>query len=124
SGPLATFRPSMARLLPLDTEWLNELAERRWPSRSLPTFSMEPDRLLSSLVREHIFSSLYRAFVESLASENASRLSSMQAAERNIEEHLNELSSQYRKRRQEAISSEMQDVLVGFEDLMGEGRRG
>ena len=122
SGPLATFRPSMARLLPLDPAWLNELAERRWPSRSLPTFSMDPDRLFSSLVREHIFSSLYRAFVESLASENASRLSSMQAAERNIEEHLNELSSQYRKRRQEAISSEMQDVLVGFEALMGEGR--
>jgi len=124
SGPMATFRPSMARLLPLDTEWLKGLAERRWPSRSLPTFSMDPDRLFSSLVREHIFSSLYRAFVESLASENASRLSSMQAAERNIEEHLNELSGQYRKRRQEAISSEMQDVLVGFEALMGEGRRG
>jgi F-type H+-transporting ATPase subunit gamma len=124
SGPLATFRPSMARLLPLDAEWLNSLAERRWPSRSLPTFSMEPDRLFSSLVREHIFSSLYRAFVESLASENASRLSSMQAAERNIEEHLNELSNQYRKRRQEVISSEMQDVLVGFEALMGEKRIG
>jgi F-type H+-transporting ATPase subunit gamma len=122
SGPLAAFRPSMARLLPLDAGWLNELAERRWPSRSLPTFSMDPDRLFSSLVREQIFSSLYRAFVESLASENASRLSSMQAAERNIEEHLNELSSQYRKRRQEAISSEMQDVLVGFEALMGERR--
>jgi F-type H+-transporting ATPase subunit gamma len=122
SGPLATFRPSMARLLPLDAAWLNELAERRWPSRSLPTFSMDPERLFSSLVREQIFTSLYRAFVESLASENASRLSSMQAAERNIEEHLSELSSQYRKRRQEAISSEMQDVLVGFEALMGERR--
>ncbi|MCR3883785.1 F0F1 ATP synthase subunit gamma [Methanotrichaceae archaeon M04Ac] len=122
SGPMAIFRPSMARLLPLDERWMNELTKRRWPSRSLPTFSMDPDWLFSSLVREHIFSSLYRAFVESLASENASRLSSMQAAERNIEEHLNELSSQYRKRRQEAISSEMQDVLVGFEALMGERR--
>ena len=121
-GPLAAFRPAMTRLLPLDPAWLNDLAEIRWPSRSLPTFSMDPERLFSSLVREHIFASLYRAFVESLASENASRLSSMQAAERNIEEHLNELSSQYRKRRQEAISSEMQDVLVGFEALMGERR--
>jgi len=122
-GPLAAFRPAMTRLLPLDPAWLNDLAEMRWPSRSLPTFSMDPERLFSSLVREHIFASLYRAFVESLASENASRLSSMQAAERNIEEHLNELSSQYRKRRQEAISSEMQDVLVGFEALMGEKRK-
>jgi len=124
SEPLATFRPTMADLIPLDVEWLASLAEKRWPSRSLPTFSMDPDRLFSSLVREQIFSSLYRAFVESLASENASRLSSMQSAERNIEEHLAELSLEYRKRRQEAISSEMQDVLVGFEALMGERRRG
>jgi F-type H+-transporting ATPase subunit gamma len=124
SGPLAAFRPHMAHLLPLDMKWINGLAEKRWPSRSLPTFSMDADRLFSSLVREHIFSSLYRAFVESLASENASRLSSMQAAEKNIEDRLNELSISFRKQRQEAISSEMQDVLIGFEALIGERRRG
>ncbi len=122
SGPLAAFRPHMAHLLPLDMKWINGLAEKRWPSRSLPTFSMDADRLFSSLVREHIFSSLYRAFVESLASENASRLSSMQAAEKNIEDRLNELSISFRKQRQEAISSEMQDVLIGFEALIGERR--
>ena len=41
----------------------------------------------------------------------------MQAAERNIEEHLSGLLSNYRKQRQEAISSELFDILTGYEAL-------
>jgi F-type H+-transporting ATPase subunit gamma len=71
-------------LLPVDLERLQRLEQRPWPSRVLPTFSMDWDRLFSALVRQYLFVSLYRAFVESLASENASRLASMRAAEKNI----------------------------------------
>lgn len=111
------FAPQMAYLYPIDPKWLSDLARRRWKSHSLPTHSMDSDQLFSSLVREHLFFSLYRAFVESLASENASRLSSMQAAERNIDEHLSDLLSNYRKQRQEVISSELLDILTGYEAL-------
>ena len=111
------FSPQMAYLFPIDVKWLASLAESEWQSHSLPTYSMDPDLLFSSLVREHLFFSLYRAFAESLASENSSRLSSMQAAERNIEEHLTELLANYRKQRQEAISSELLDILTGYEAL-------
>jgi F-type H+-transporting ATPase subunit gamma len=115
----ATFGPHMVQLFPLDLEWLNSLAEKKWPSRTLPTFSMDPDQLFSSLVRQYLFFSLYRAFVESLASENASRLLSMQAAEKNIEEHLNDLNAQFHRQRQAAITSELLDVVTGFEALTG-----
>jgi F-type H+-transporting ATPase subunit gamma len=115
----ATFGPHMVQLFPLDLEWLNSLVEKKWPSRTLPTFSMDPDQLFSSLVRQYLFFSLYRAFVESLASENASRLLSMQAAERNIEEHLNDLNAQFHRQRQAAITSELLDVVTGFEALTG-----
>jgi F-type H+-transporting ATPase subunit gamma len=111
------FSPQMAYLFPIDAKWLAGLEKRRWHSHSLPTYSMDPDLLFSSLVREHLFFSLYRAFAESLASENSSRLSSMQAADRNIEEHLTELLAYYRKQRQEAISSELLDILTGYEAL-------
>jgi F0F1-type ATP synthase, gamma subunit len=74
-------------------------------------------------VRHYLFFSLYRAFVESLASENASRLASMQMAEKNIEEHLNELSAQFHRRRQSAITSELLDVVTGFEAITGEDHR-
>jgi F-type H+-transporting ATPase subunit gamma len=118
----SAFTPHMAQLFPLEANWMVNISERRWRSRSLPTFSMDADRLFSSLVKEYLFFSLYRAFIESLASENASRLSSMQAAERNIEEHLDELVASFRRQRQDAISSELLDVLTGFEALASQQR--
>ena len=119
----AAFHPYMVSLFPLDMDWLRALAEKKWPCRTLPTFSMDADKLFSSLVRHYLFFSLYRAFVESLASENASRLASMQVAGKNIEEHLNELSAQFHRRRQAAITSELLDVVTGFEAITGEDHR-
>ena len=45
----AAYGPNMVQLFPLDLEWLNSLAEKKWPSRTLPTFSMDVDQLFSSL---------------------------------------------------------------------------
>lgn len=115
----ASFAPQMINLFPLDINWLKGLGEKKWPSRSLPTFSMDPDQLFSALVRQYLFFSLYRAFIESLASENGSRLMAMQMAEKNIEDHLSELTVQFNRQRQEAISSELLDVVTGFEALTG-----
>jgi F-type H+-transporting ATPase subunit gamma len=120
----SSFAPRMVHLFPLDLDWLRSLSKKKWPSRSLPTFSMDADRLFSSLVRQYLFFLLFSAFVESLASENASRLIAMQMAEKNIEDHLNELSVQFNRQRQEAISEELLDVVTGFEALMGEERKG
>ena len=85
----ASYRPHVAHLIPLDLTRYQGMD--RWPSRSLPTFTMATQQLLSALLRQRVFVSLYRAFAESLVCENASRLASMQAAERNIAEHLDTL---------------------------------
>jgi F-type H+-transporting ATPase subunit gamma len=110
----AAFNPHMAYLYPLDTAWLRSLAGKNWPSRTIPTFSMNSELLFSSLVRQYIFFSLYRAFAESLASENSRRLLSMQLAEKNIEDHLSGLTVQLHRQRQHAITSELMDVVTGF----------
>jgi F-type H+-transporting ATPase subunit gamma len=47
----------------------------------------------------------------------------MQIAEKNIEEHLNELTVQFNRRRQEAISEELLDAATGFEALTGGERK-
>ena len=113
----ATFRPFTVRLLPLDRAWLERLGEREWDSRALPTFTMDPEALFSALVREYLFVSIFRAFVESLASENASRLASMQGAEKNIGERLAELNNQYHQQRQMSITEELLDIVAGFEAM-------
>ena len=111
------YRPRMHRLLPINLKQLRHLEKTPWPTPVLPTFSMDWQPLLSALLREHLFVSLFRAFAESLASENAARLVSMQAAERNIEERLTELNKLYHHQRQNAITSELMDIISGFELL-------
>ena len=109
---------SLIHLLPVRTERLGARHGERWPSRSLPTYSMPRERLLASLIRQYLFVSVFRACAESLASEHASRLESMQLAEKNIEEQLDELELHYQQRRQEAITDELLDVMSGYEALI------
>lgn len=116
----ASYRPVQKRLLPLDRPWLDRLRKEPWPSSALPLFTLPWDELFSALVRQYLFVSLFRATVESLASENASRLASMQGAERNIGERLEELRQDYHRRRQMAITEELLDIVSGFEALAQE----
>jgi F-type H+-transporting ATPase subunit gamma len=109
--------PVAQQVLPLDMNWLEGLRTRPWPSRTLPTFTMDDRALFAWLVREHLFVSLYRAGAESMASEHASRLASMQAAEHSIQEHLEEMNGAYRQRRQQDITEELLDVVAGFEAM-------
>jgi len=52
-----------------------------------------------------------------LASENASRLSAMQRAEKNIEQILEELNRIFHRVRQESIDEELFEVIAGYESL-------
>ncbi|MGM0585642.1 MAG: F0F1 ATP synthase subunit gamma [Pseudomonadota bacterium] len=111
--------PKAERLLPLDPDWLQSLAERDWPSRALPMFTMEREALLSWLLRQQLFLGAYRALARSLASEHAARLAAMQAADRNIDERREELVARFRQRRQESITAELLDIVSGFEAAGG-----
>ncbi|MDY6941699.1 MAG: F0F1 ATP synthase subunit gamma [Pseudomonadota bacterium] len=109
--------PTRIPLLPVDPAHLREIAGNRWPSRRIPTHTLPAERLLSALIREFLFVSLFRACAESLASEHNSRLAAMYAAEKNIQERLEELGARYRQQRQQAITAELLDVTSGFEVL-------
>jgi F-type H+-transporting ATPase subunit gamma len=116
----ANYHPHMVQLLPVNREWLKEIARKKWDSKSLPIFRMNGDQIFTSLIREYLFVSLYRAFAESLASENASRLASMQNAEKNIEEQMLDLHVQFHRTRQMTITEELLDIVAGFEAMQEE----
>jgi len=122
SEPLsgASYRPRTVELLPLDQAWLERLRQTPWPTRALPLYREAAQSLFSGLVREYLFVALFRAFAQSLASENASRLASMQGAEKNIEERLAELQSRFHQQRQMSITEELLDIVAGFEALREE----
>ncbi|MHA7838877.1 MAG: F0F1 ATP synthase subunit gamma, partial [bacterium] len=103
--------------VPIELSRFRRSAEQPWPSRRIPTFTMNAEQLLSALLRELLAVSVFRAFGESGASEHASRLQAMQAAERNVDEKLQELRADFHRRRQDAITSELLDIVSGYEAL-------
>lgn len=113
----AVYAPVSRRLLPLDTTWLRELAQRDWPTKILPEVVGSNATTLPALIRDYLFVSLFRACAESLASENASRLAAMQRADKNIDELLDDLKGSYHRLRQSSIDEELFDVVSGFEAL-------
>jgi F-type H+-transporting ATPase subunit gamma len=119
----ANYRPKTLRILPVDQAWLEYLRKKKWESKTLPMFTMDWEALFLSLIREYLFVSLYRAFAESLASENASRLAAMQNAEKNIEERLEELFGHFHRQRQMVITEELLDIVAGFEALSGKEKK-
>ncbi|MBM9511902.1 F0F1 ATP synthase subunit gamma [Desulfogranum marinum] len=115
----SAYTPVSQRLLPLDEEWQDNLAERTWPSENLPEVIGGSIMTLQMLIREYLFVSLFRACAESLASENASRLAAMQRADNNINELMEDLKRTFHHLRQSGIDEEMFDVISGFEALNG-----
>lgn len=113
----STYTPTWMQLLPLDPRRVESWRDTPWSSCSLPTFVTDRRSLLSRLVQHELFVSLFQACAESLASENASRIAAMQAAEKNIEERLEDLRSAFNQRRQSEITEELLDVVTGFEAL-------
>ena len=78
-------------------------------------FIVEPDMntVLSQLMPKLAHLSLYTALLDSNASEHAARMVAMQTATDNADELLRELNLQYNKGRQQAITTELLDIVGG-----------
>jgi F-type H+-transporting ATPase subunit gamma len=122
----AICEPVVQRLLPLDDDWRDTMTGKRWPTRNLPQVVCGGAETLRVLIGEYLFVSLFRACAESLASENASRLSAMERADKNIAELQSNLQGRFNRLRQSSIDAELFDVVSGFEALASakKGRHG
>ena len=72
-----------------------------------------PDELLASLLPYSIRTRLYRTLLDSITAENAARMIAMQTATDNAQELIDELSLEYNKKRQQAITEELADITQG-----------
>lgn len=113
----SSFKPGHFQLFPLNPDWLKQLTTKEWPSHSLPLYTIPAGDLFNQIIRQYFYISLYKSFIESMASENASRLFAMRKAEQNIEEQLEKLDAQFNKQRQNSITEELLDIVAGFEAL-------
>jgi F-type H+-transporting ATPase subunit gamma len=115
--PGVGYTQSVEQLLPLNEQWKQRFLSLEWPTTYIPQVAGDMKTTLLALIHEYLFSSLFKACAESLASENASRLIAMQRAEKNIGELLENLHHQYHQLRQGLIDEELFDVISGFEAL-------
>lgn len=109
--------PSFERILPLDPEQWRDAERAEKPRTAPPSLALRRLPLLSELVNEYAFISLYRALTESLAGENGMRLQSMEAAKSNIDDSLEDLQLRARLQRQNEITEELMDIVSGVEAL-------
>ncbi len=114
----AGYEPFSRKLLPLDEDWRRKLTKLPWPTKPIPEIVGGDVATLRALIREYLFVSLFQACVESLASENASRLAAMQRADKNIDDLLESLNGTFHRLRQSGIDEELFDVIAGFEELV------
>lgn len=84
-------------------------------------FIYEPDKraILDATLPLHVNVQIYRAILESVASEMGARMSAMDAATRNAGELIAKLTLEYNRARQAAITKEMLEIVGGAEALKG-----
>lgn len=84
-------------------------------------FIYEPNKeaLLDRLLPMYVEVEVYRALLESVASEFGARMTAMDNATKNAAEMIDSLTLQYNKARQAAITNELLEVVAGAEALKG-----
>lgn len=92
-----------------------ELAKAQ--SRSLWVYEPDPEELLAELVPEYAQLSVYRALLESTASEHGSRMTAMRNAADNAKEVIEDLTLEMNRVRQAEITQEILEVVGGAEAL-------
>lgn len=97
-----------------DDEEDDELEER---SRALVEYEPEPEELLGQLIPEYVNVSLYRALLESSASELGARMTAMRSAAENAESMIDDLTLEMNRVRQAEITQEILEVVSGAEAL-------
>ncbi len=92
-----------------------ELAEAH--RRALWVYEPEPEELLAELIPEYAQLSVYRALLESTASEHGSRMTAMRNAADNAKEVIGDLTLEMNRVRQAEITQEILEVVGGAEAL-------
>jgi F-type H+-transporting ATPase subunit gamma len=98
--------------LPVRKQVVEDEPEKK---KTIHQFYIEPDRdtMRADLLPRFLRIQLYRILLDSNASEHAARMLAMQTATDNADDLLVELTLDYNKTRQQAITAELLDIIGG-----------
>ncbi len=85
---------------------------------ALVEYEPEPEEILERLIPAYVEISIYRALLESTASEHGARMTAMRNASENAGDIIKDLTLQFNRERQAAITQEIMEVVAGAESLV------
>src|SRR5437764_6869951 len=85
--------------------------------RALWIYEPEPEEILARLVPDYVEISIYRALLESTASEHGARMTAMRNASENASDLIDDLTLELNRKRQAEITQEIMEVVAGAEGL-------
>jgi F-type H+-transporting ATPase subunit gamma len=86
-------------------------------SRALWIYEPDPEEILKRLAPDYVEISIYRALLESTASEHGARMTAMRNASENAAELIDDLTLEANRQRQADITQEIMEVVAGAEGL-------
>jgi F-type H+-transporting ATPase subunit gamma len=92
-------------------------SEEERSSRALVEYEPDPEEILQRLVPDYVEISIYRALLESTASEHGARMTAMRNASENASEVIEDLTLEMNRARQAEITQEIMEVVAGAESL-------
>ncbi len=87
--------------------------------RALVEYEPDPEEILGRLVPDYVEISIFRALLESTASEHGARMTAMRNASDNAGELITDLTLEMNRARQAEITQEIMEVVAGAEGLSG-----
>jgi F-type H+-transporting ATPase subunit gamma len=91
--------------------------EQQPAQRVLVEYEPDPDKILGRLVPDYVEISIYRALLESTASEHGARMTAMRNASENAGVLIEDLTLEMNRARQAAITQEIMEVVAGAEGV-------
>jgi F-type H+-transporting ATPase subunit gamma len=80
-------------------------------------YEPEPEEILQRLIPDYVEITIYRALLESTASEHGARMTAMRNAQENASEMIDDLTLEMNRQRQAEITQEIMEVVAGAEGL-------
>jgi F-type H+-transporting ATPase subunit gamma len=99
------------------SEHESEGADEETGHHALVEYEPDPEEILSRLVPDYVEISVYRALLESTASEHGARMTAMRSASENAGEMIQDLTLEMNRARQAEITQEILEVVAGAEGL-------
>lgn len=103
------------KILPVDVDDFD--CEENIQSSMVEIEAEDEEKVLDSLITKYVEYNMYYALIDSVAAEHSARMQAMDAATNNAKEMVKTLNVQFNKARQEAITTELIEIISGVESM-------